>query len=111
MELWIRSQDRTLFEKAFMVKVGTVDNIPVIIVNNDYVYAEYKTKERVLEVLDEIQSKLFPKMLMQLKEDGPLVPTENIEYFNDVYNIKLLPRFAELKSVPNEVVIYEMPKE
>ena len=61
MELWVRSQCGELLEKAEMVKVGTTDSGKTysIIVNNDYVYADYKTKERALEVLDEIQNILI----------------------------------------------------
>ena len=75
MELWIRSQYGELLEKAKMIKVGTADNGKTysIIVNNDYVYADYKTKERALEVLDEIQNILKPKYILEtssIKPDG-----------------------------------------
>ena len=65
MDLWIRSNDGVLFEKAEMIKVANIQDKGCngkltnfrygIVVNNDYVFAEYKTKERALEVLDEIQ--------------------------------------------------------
>ena len=86
MELWVRSQDRKLLEKAVMIKTGIVGETPVIVVNNDYVYGEYKTKERALEVLDEIQGKITVR-----KENE-----YGVEYImiNDVAPI-----------------IYEMPKE
>ena len=60
MELWVRSQCGELLEKTEMVKVGTTDSGKTysIIVNNDYVYADYKTKERALEVLDEIDERI-----------------------------------------------------
>lgn len=55
MNLWIRSQDKTLLEKAEMIKVVEDDNFIGIVVNNDYVFGEYKTKERAIEILDVIQ--------------------------------------------------------
>lgn len=55
MNLWIRNQDGTLLEKAEMIKVVEDDDFIGIVVNNDYVFGEYKTKERAIEVLGEIQ--------------------------------------------------------
>ena len=57
MELWIRSQDRM---KLCNAKVFSLDNDQTGIFCNScedsYVFAgKYKTKERALEVLDEIQ--------------------------------------------------------
>ena len=56
MDLWIRSNDGVLFEKAEMIKVsniqdkgcnGTLTNFRYgIVVNNDYVFAEYKSKKK-----------------------------------------------------------------
>lgn len=86
MELWIRSQDRKLLEKAYMIKIGTVEETQVIIVNNDYVYGEYKTKERALKVLTEIEAILLFKKL---------------EAVNGSCII----------NVDNNIAVYEMPKE
>ena len=62
MNLWIRSQDREKITKANSVNIskfqdsiticGSIDGI------NLFSLASYKTKERALEVLDEIQSLL-----------------------------------------------------
>ena len=60
MDLWIRSQNRKMMEKAVAVKIahykenGKTTNS--IVINNDYIFGEYATEERALEVLDEIQS-------------------------------------------------------
>ncbi len=55
MKLWIRSQDGILLEKAEAIKIANYDGTIGIVINNDYVFGEYKTKERAIEVLDEIQ--------------------------------------------------------
>lgn len=60
MELWIRSQDKTMLYKANEVFTESVINNCketgeyYICVNNEG-FATYKSKERALEVLDEIQ--------------------------------------------------------
>lgn len=75
MELWVRSQDKRILQK--------VDNI---FLDADYgnkrisTYDEhntelgaYKTKERALEILDEIQNILRPKYILDsssIKPDG-----------------------------------------
>lgn len=56
MELWIRSQDGILLEKAEAIKIADYDGTIGIVINNDYVFGEYKTKERAIEILDEIQN-------------------------------------------------------
>ena len=94
MELWVRSQSRVLLEKAEMIKVGTTDNGKTysIIVNNDYVYADYKTKERALEVLDEIHSCIQTNELFDIYS--------KLGTFSDDFNKKY-----------NLVPVYQMPKE
>ena len=61
MELWIRSQD-----KETLMKVNRIDvqEQNIICYDNDYhcnetYMGEYKSKERALEVLDEIQDELI----------------------------------------------------
>lgn len=56
MELWIRSQDKEILMKANRIDV---DDKNIIVWDNDChcgetYMGEYKTKERALEVLDEI---------------------------------------------------------
>ena len=94
MELWIRSQDKLLLEKVQTLKVAQYKNESFneldftfgIVVNNDYVFGDYTTKERALEVLDEIEGLLVLKQGLKL--------TTNAIY-----------------SVDNGLAIYEMPKE
>ncbi len=68
MDLWIRSQDREAILKVknifystnskneHLIRCFIVDNLE----NGIVVLGEYKTKERALEVLDEIQDILNP---------------------------------------------------
>ena len=63
MELWIRSQDKEDLIKIENVKYWNETQIAVNVQtsfnNVDYVVVgEYKSKERALEVLDEIQNKI-----------------------------------------------------
>lgn len=64
MELWIRSQKseklRPMLLKANEFEIGDYDeNMNCIVVNNLYCVGVYKTKERALEVLDEIQKRMM----------------------------------------------------
>ncbi len=94
MELWIRSQDRTKLVKA--------DNISYMDTAEDYerkvhslwndckgILGIYKTKERALEILDEIQE------FIEDKEKS------NIEITSDGIN----------QSITYPKIVYEMPKE
>ena len=92
MKLWIRSQDKT--------KLVKVDNISYLDVADDYekevhslwndckgVLGIYKTKERALGVLDEIQKVIEPRGIVKQDKHG-------IE--------------VNMISVP---IVYNMPKE
>ena len=61
MNLWIRSQDKKHLLKCEAImyeKTGTGYGLRVFTKNYDFNIAGYKTKERTLEVLDEIQDLL-----------------------------------------------------
>lgn len=61
MDLWIRSQDKKLLEKVSGV---TLDNegIEIYSTKTGRIFGIYETKERALEVLNEIQNLLIPKI-------------------------------------------------
>ena len=88
MELWIRSQDRLCLAKADLLVIED-NEIRNYVKGSEFyehfVLGTYKTKERALEVLDEIQRKL--------------------DY---IYELSLRPR--ELTTIEHKIV-YEMPKE
>lgn len=63
MELWIRSQSREKLVKVNEIKYeeykNALMNYPIdAIIINDKIVQEYKSKERALEILDEIQDLL-----------------------------------------------------
>lgn len=66
MKLWVRSQDK---ECLTMVNhLYTNDNCEIK-QQNDLILATYKSKERALEVLDEIQNKLLKSKYDKASED------------------------------------------
>ena len=83
MNLWIRSQDREKITKVNSVNIsefqdsiticGSIDGI------NLFSLASYKTKERELEVLDEIQKKIN---MINLGHDfgSPMIDLNNPTY-------------------------------
>ena len=54
MDLWIRSQDKTTLEKVQALQICENPD-GTWFFNSGLILGEYKTKERALEVLDEIQ--------------------------------------------------------
>ena len=62
MDLWIRSNNGKFLEKLEMVKV--INLLPSkgntktngIVVNCNYVYGEFETEERAIEIIDEIHN-------------------------------------------------------
>lgn len=89
MELWIRSQDKMNLVKIRQVSINYQNNKQIIanympdFYPNSGEYYEllgtYKTKERALEVLDEIQNKIN---LINLGHDfgSPMVDLKNPAY-------------------------------
>ena len=88
MDLWIRSQDKELLvnSKGFELQQH-YENSPCQIFavwNNNYMcVGTYKTKERALEVLDEIQKKIN---LINLGHDfgSPMVDLKNPSYIYEM---------------------------
>lgn len=81
MELWIRSQDKTklvpINDELYIPNSKTWKDFGIFYKNEMLGY--YKTKERVLEVLDEIQYKIN---LINLGHDfgSPMIDFENPAY-------------------------------
>lgn len=67
MELWIRSQDKTKLIKTKFIGLDykTYKNGDIeILVENSW-FGRYKSKERGLEILDEIEKLLRPQIIIQ----------------------------------------------
>ena len=79
MELWIRSQDKMNLVKVRQIGVNYQDNKQIIANYTPELYANsgeyyellgtYKTKERAIEVLDEIQDELIGSDFMPIEKN------------------------------------------
>lgn len=131
MELWIRSQDRERLVKInnaeiqhhysykdahekYLLPNGNFEyrNVQkkdkyiksVIMCNDEIFLGEYKTKERALEVLDEIQNILKPKYILNassIKPNGDYYE-KNGEIYQD-YS-------ADARIEQLNIYVYEMPE-
>ena len=106
MELWVRSQDKEALMKINNgILYHETDNRNCIVVKESpsyyHIIGEYKTKERALEILDEIQNLLQPKIIYTQKE-----PIETFEL--GVYQLK---QDVDMKFQEINRIIYEMPQE
>jgi len=90
MELWIRSQDKTtLIKVTKLCFEWNIDNEPTIYGYEKYDNYErlgvYKTKERALEVLDEIQTYIEKKGTPEIfSQNG--IPNV-MKYYSRVYEM------------------------
>ena len=100
MELWIRSQDRERLKK--FDKIGIFEGGDGWYIGEDIIrdYGKYKTKERALEILDEIQDILQTQIL--IKNFDTSVKTENLNYIVN-------PTYETIEQ--SNTFVYEMPKE
>ena len=104
MELWIRSQDKENLIQPTRLFIAFDKNIATWDRNVMIDLGTYKSKERALEVLDEIQNILKPKIVIKFDnkpkylEDGTindvLTPIEELDYSKQL-----------------STYVYEMPKE
>lgn len=113
MDFWIRSQNRTALTK--INSIGIEYDKKLIGYGKICVkLGEYATKERALEVLDEIQSKLKATFLMKPKNDNYSKYVEDgkryLEELNDI-SIVTGDRCFNLEPINSDVYVYEMPKE
>lgn len=111
MDLWIRSQDKTdlvkvnalwIMDNQIWMEVPFYENhkkIGLSITGHNHKLAEYKTKERALEVLDEINEIKYYKYMAEL---------DWIAFVNSVLKEETIERQQLLLSMMNT---YNMPKE
>ena len=120
MELWIRSQDRESLRKintGLYLKQGLsnyAEGDVIFIVSGGDELGEYKTKERALEVLGEIQSKLKATFLMKPKDERFSKYVEDgKKYLEDLNGICVVTgdRCFDLEPINKDIDVYEMPKE
>jgi hypothetical protein len=106
MELWVRSQDKTTLSKIINFKIEGRQVIGNTKEDNwDICLGTYKSKERALEILDEIQNILKPVIITTEYEcdikDNPRDKTH--------FNLEMKPEKTEIQQITSYV--YEMPEE
>ena len=103
MELWIRSQDKNVLEnvKGFCITHSSETCWNILNVDTATRYGTYTTKERALEVLDEIQDLLKPPIIFQ-EHEGVITTNDNSLHI-------INPTYGEIKQV--KIIVYEMPKD
>lgn len=71
MDLWVRSQTKTLLEKIDGIALND-KGLEIYSTKTGRIFGTYKTKERALEVLDEIDEfvDLLNNNLLGLSDDG-----------------------------------------
>ena len=109
MELWIRNQKKNLLTKTNYVEYSLWDEQHRIYCNGEVV-AIYDSKERALEVIDEIQNILQPKVIWRepktdIKYDESFIQTLS----NDMVIQTTQQVEYDLKQAGQ--IVYEMPKE
>ena len=117
MELWIRSQDKTklvkvnslwVMDNQIWMEVPFYENhkkLGLTVSGCNHKLATYTTKERAIEVLDEIQNILKPKYILDtssIKPDGDFYEENGVIFQNYDANAKI----EELSTF-----VYQMPKD
>ena len=101
MELWIRSQDKECLMKVDRIDYDYSTHTHRIMANGyETLIGLYETKERALEVLDEIQNILKPQLI--IKDSGKIIGSfeDTIVREGATYELKELSTY-----------LYQMPKE
>lgn len=117
MELWVRSQDRIVLKKLQDIEYYEDGKKHFVIGGS--LLGEYKTKERCLEIIDEIQ-----KLLLSAnpKEAFMLVDCRNENEFSHIGRLVDFARESNFIAYDGEdgtnfqliqpsVLVYEMPQE
>lgn len=112
MELWIRSQDRKdlvkvnslwIMDNQIWMEVPFYENhkkLGLTVSGHNHKLAEYKTKERALEVLDEIHKCITDKEILYVYKNILQIANKNSLKEDE----KIIDRATE-------IAVYEMPKE
>lgn len=111
MELRIRSQNKEKLCKIENIKyMDTSDDFEndthSLWNDNNGILGIYKTKQRALEVLDEITNLIKPKYLIRMDNHGPVN-----DFLNNENNSYVSAEGVGMVSNINQTLYYEMPKE
>lgn len=123
MELWIRSQDRkNLIEvRALYTDIPSdfgqegfgvyCDKRDSYVSNTLLKIGQYKSKERALEVLDEIQNLIYPKNIIKYN-DSPLTQGEISQLRKTFKNTPMtIIQNDRIEIEQLGSIVYEMPEE
>lgn len=77
MDLWVRSQDKRILQKVDNIFLdANYEDKRISTYDGDNIeLGTYKTKERAIEILDEIQDELIGSDFMPMKKDEEVVLT------------------------------------
>ena len=114
MELWVRSQDKMNLVKIRQISLNYQNNkqiianyIPDFYPNSGEYYellGVYKSKERALEVLDEIQNILNPKYILDTSSIKP-----DVKFYID--NGNLCQNYSGNTKIEElSIFVYQMPE-
>ena len=125
MELWIRSQNKeklvkvnelSLYDSNILKNDFVLNDKPnysniSIIANDNYNLGSYKSKERALEVLDEIQKLIYPKNIIKYN-DSPLTQGEISQLRKTFKNTPMtIIQNDRIEIEQLGSIVYEMPEE
>ena len=113
MELLIRSQDKRILTKYDLLSIEKCEElikyrIFAFMGNNKIYLGIYKSEERALGVLDEIQNITLQKAMLQAK---PLLSANDMAIIQKKYNMKVLPSCVDVINPLSTSIVYVMPKE
>ena len=115
MDLWIRSQDKKFFSKQYSLYLTSSDEKYRIYDTITYIsLGDYKSEERALEVLDEIQNKIKGSFMIKAKTDVPDdIFSSAKSYFERENDIKIITGDNNFDILPLNINsdVYEMPQD
>ena len=138
MELWIRSQDKYTLIKAENIKIietkglkeklensilsclSDMEQVKSYLKDGYSILADennvgvYESKERAMEVLDEIQSKLKGTFLLKMKDEKYSKYIEDgKKYLENLNGIGIVTGDAcfDIEPINKNIYVYEMPEE
>lgn len=111
MDLWIRTQNREKLINVAYIDVSQLNEIGEYRLGGDGMFiGKYKSKERALEVLDEIQKILIGRLIIKTNRKAS---SEDLNRLANFFDTKYVINDNEFEFIQPEAtnIIYEMPKE
>lgn len=109
MEVWVRSQDKNRFTQAHNFSYDYEVNKHIVNCNG-YPYGVYATKERCLEIIDEIQKLLCDFLVCKDVDFGDLDLKKELGFGYLIYHSRNL-NDPTIEYHERSSIVYEMPKE